>query len=95
MRKKIFVGFVVALISNAIGVLLCMSLIALAKNTSIEDTWFRFAQTDGLWMLLTLGALLNLPVFFEFLRRRQEYQARGVLMGTILTALAAYILYFI
>ncbi|MDC0637419.1 MAG: hypothetical protein P8O93_00425 [Flavobacteriaceae bacterium] len=94
MRKKIFTGFIVGLISNALGVMACTLIIALIKNTTFSDTWLRYAQTDGLWMVLSLGALPNLPVFFEFLRRKQEYEARGVLMVTIITALTTYFMYF-
>jgi len=72
----------------------CTLIIALIKNTTFSDTWLRYAQTDGLWMVLSLGALPNLPVFFEFLRRKQEYEARGVLMVTIITALTTYFMYF-
>ena len=56
--------------------------------------WTGFLETQRLWMLISLGALPNLLAFFEFLRRNQEYEARGVLLATIVAALATYFLYF-
>ena len=94
MSKRIFRGFLVGLIFNGIGVLLCLFIFSLLNNSSIETMWTGFIETQRLWMLISLGALPNLLAFFEFLRRNQEYDARGVLLATIATALATYFLYF-
>lgn len=94
MSKRIFRGFLVGLIFNGIGVLLCLFIFSLLNNSSIERMWTGFIETQRLWMLISLGALPNLLAFFEFLRRNQEYEARGVLLATIAAALATYFLYF-
>ncbi len=94
MSKRIFRGFLVGLIFNGIGVLLCLFIFSLLNNSSIETMWTGFIETQRLWMLISLGALPNLLAFFEFLRRNQEYEARGVLLATIAAALATYFLYF-
>lgn len=94
MSKRIFRGFLVGLIFNGIGVLLCLFIFSMLNNSSIETMWTGFIETQRLWMLISLGALPNLLAFFEFLRRNQEYEARGVLLATIAAALATYFLYF-
>jgi hypothetical protein len=37
--------------------------------------------------LIALGALLNLGAFFIFLKKKQYYRARGVVLATVLAAL--------
>ena len=44
--------------------------------------------------VLSLAALPNLFVFFVFIKKKQDYRARGVLMATILTALVTFVLKF-
>jgi hypothetical protein len=34
-------------------------------------------------IFMSLCALINLPVFFWFLNKQKDYQAKGVLMGTL------------
>ena len=46
-------------------------------------------------MLLCLGALPNLAAFFGFLKLNRDYRARGVLMATFVTAITAYLIYFL
>ena len=42
--------------------------------------------------VLSLAALPNLFVFFVFIKKKQDYRARGVLMASILTALVTFVL---
>ena len=94
MSKRIFKGLLVGFIFNGIGVVLCLFIFSLLNNSTIEAMCTGFLETQRLWMLISLGALPNLLAFFEFLRRNQEYEARGVLLATIVAALATYFLYF-
>ena len=34
-------------------------------------------------IFMSLCALINLPVFFWFLHKQKDYQAKGILMGTL------------
>lgn len=45
--------------------------------------------------ILTLAAIPNLFVFFVFLKKKQDYRARGVLLATILIALTTFVLKFV
>ena len=83
--KEIGIGFLVGIIANAFGTLLY---VLLFSELGIADT-FRAAITQGyLGSLLALGAILNLVAFFGFLKIRRDQRARGVLVATLLTALA-------
>ena len=88
-KKELLIGFAVGLIANTIGTLLY---ILLFSDLGISET-FEAAVTQGhIGSLLALGAILNLVAFFLFLRIRRDNRAKGVLIATILTALA--ILYY-
>lgn len=42
--------------------------------------------------ILTLAAIPNLFVFFVFIKKKQDYRARGVLLTTILIAISILII---
>lgn len=94
MKKEIGIGFIVGLISNTLGVMVCTFIISRLKELEFTTTFNFYYESNNLWMLLTLGALPNLAAFFGFLRLNREYRARGVLMATFLTAIIAYLIYF-
>lgn len=94
VRKEIAIGFITGLIFNGIGVLLCVFIISMVKGKGMQETLNFYLESDGLWMLLSLGALPNLIAFFGFLRMNRDYRARGVLLATFLTAIIVYIIYF-
>lgn len=82
MKKiDLFYGLIIGLISAFIGVYLFIALF-----TDYEFlTGFSILKTEGkLGKLITLGALLNLLVFFLLLKINKELMARGVVLATIL-----------
>jgi hypothetical protein len=94
---KILKGFILGLIANTIGTYLYVYF--------ATDKGFEYIIKEGysqgfLGGLIGLGAVLNLVLFFFFLtsnigkfkKPMQPYEARGVLLATILAALA--VLYF-
>lgn len=97
MRFRLFKGFVLGLLATIIGMYLYVYFFAPYE----PETIFTVAYEQGfLGGIIGLGAVLNLVLFFFFLTTRvfkfkkaaQPYEARGVLMATILAALA--VLYF-
>lgn len=88
-RKELVIGFSVGIIANTIGTLLY---ILLFSDLSIKETIQAAISQGHIGSLLALGAILNLVAFFLFLRIRRDNRAKGVLIATILTALA--ILYY-
>lgn len=93
MKKEILIGIVVGLIANVIG-------LYFASRYFGNDTSFlqvlRSASAEGiLGKLISLGAILNLIVFFLFLKKKQDYRARGVLLITIVIAVLTFVFKFI
>ncbi len=88
-KKELLIGFIVGIIANTLGTLLY---ILLFSDRGIKDTFDAAIQQDHLGSLLALGAVLNLIVFFLFLKIRRDNRAKGVLFATIITALV--ILYY-
>lgn len=92
IRKDIFIGILVGLIAN------CMGLFLITRILSQEDdfiTVIQAAAAEGfLGKLISIGAILNLIAFFVFIRKRQDYRARGVLLITIFIALFTLVFKF-
>lgn len=84
-KKDIIIGFLVGVIANTIGTLLY---IVLFSELSIKETFEAAIQQGHIGSLLALGAIINLVAFFLFLRIRRDQRAKGVLIATLLTALA-------
>ena len=54
------------------------------RNQTIEDDIIN----DYIGKIIALGAILNFLPFFVFLKKKQHYHARGVLLATIVAAVA-------
>ena len=94
MKQRIFKGLLAGLLSNTLGVCFVIGILSQVKNLSFSDTFNFFYGSDNFWMILALGALPNLLLFFGLLKKNKEYQARGVVMATLITAITVFILYF-
>tara|TARA_R110002072_G_scaffold21880_9_gene77022 strand:- start:812 stop:1093 length:282 start_codon:yes stop_codon:yes gene_type:complete len=89
MKKDIFKGMFVGLIANAIGLFLATSF--LGKGDDFMVVIEAAAKEDFLGKLISLGAILNLIAFFIFIRKKQDYRARGVLLITVFIAIFTFI----
>ncbi|NND64148.1 MAG: hypothetical protein HKN48_13230 [Flavobacteriaceae bacterium] len=94
MKKEILIGFIVGIITNTLGVIVCTFIISQVKDTEFVDTFKRYYYSSNFWMLITLGALPNLAAFFGFIRLNRDYRARGVLLATFGAAITSYLIYF-
>ena len=89
IKKDIFIGILVGLIANAIGLFLASTL--LGKDDDFT-TVIKAASNEGfLGKLISLGAILNLVAFFIFIRKKQDYRARGVLLITVFIAVFTFV----
>ncbi len=86
--KELLIGFVIGLAANMAGTYLY---IFFFSKLSLESTLQAALENDYLGSLIALGAILNLIAFFILLKKNQFYRARGVVMATILAALAILI----
>lgn len=92
IRKEITIGFIISLVATAAGIFLYMQYFS---RYGFEETWQMIKEGNLYSSVLALAALPNLFVFFVFIKKKQDYRARGVLMASILTALITFVLKFI
>jgi hypothetical protein len=85
IKKEIFLGFFIGILANVLGIL---SYILLFSDLNIPETLKETFKSDYLGTLIAAGAILNFLPFFYFLNKKKTYRARGVLLATILAALA-------
>lgn len=86
--KEVLIGLAVGLVANLAGIYLY---IFFFSDYDLETTLKGAVENDFLGSLIALGAILNLLSFFVFLKRKQFYRARGVLLATLIAALAILI----
>lgn len=92
VKKEVTIGLLIGLIANAIGLFLSATLLG---NGDDFITVLKSASTEGfLGKLISLGAVLNLIAFFIFIKKKQDYRARGVLLATIFVAVLTFVLNF-
>ncbi|HEY9185580.1 MAG TPA: hypothetical protein VIM94_09660 [Salegentibacter sp.] len=85
IKQNIFIGFLVGLAFNIGGILLYILIFsAYGIDHTIEDAIIN----DYIGKIIALGAILNFLPFFVFLKKKQHYHARGVLLATIVAAVA-------
>lgn len=93
IKRDVIIGILVGLIANAIG--LFLTAIILGNGDGFIKA-IKAAYAEGfLGKLISLGAILNLVAFFIFIKKRQDYKARGVLIITIFVAIFTFVFKFI
>ncbi|MFT4699176.1 MAG: hypothetical protein ACI9SJ_002339 [Flavobacteriaceae bacterium] len=88
MKKEILIGFLVGIAANVAGSYLY---IYFFSGYTLKSTIEISLEQDIFGSLIALGALLNLIVFFIFLKKKQFYRARGVVLATVLAAIIVLI----
>ena len=89
IKKEVAIGFTVGLIANVVGLFLAIQLFG--NGQGIEITIKQAIANSFFGKLLSIGAILNLIAFFIFLKKKQDYKARGVLLATILVAIFSFV----
>lgn len=80
-KKEILRGVFFAIISSFSGLILAT--LFLSENDSIIESLKNSYYEDFLGKLISLGAILNVLVFFVFIKKNQDQRAKGVLLFTI------------
>lgn len=89
--KEVVLGFLFGLLANCSGSYIYVFTVSEIKGLSVEST-FNVALEEGLLgNIIVLGALMNLLVFFVFMKKHQYYRARGVILATMIAAIAILI----
>ncbi|WP_242091837.1 hypothetical protein [Aestuariivivens sediminicola] len=89
MKKDIFIGIFVGLVANLMGLFFTATLLGRGDDfTSVIEAAY---QEGFLGKLISLGAILNLVAFFVFIKKKQDYRARGVLLITVFIAVFTFV----
>lgn len=91
MKKEIGIGFLVGLLATSFGFFVFFELFV--QMDFKEMLTFLFDK-KLFGKLLGLAALPNLFVFFIFLKKKQDYRARGVVLESFLVAFLVLIAQF-
>ena len=93
-KKEILIGSLVGVTANFIGLVLVGFL--MAKFSGRSDGVYEVLQAAGsenfIGKLISLGAIINLLVFFYCLKKQQDARAAGVLAATVLIALFTFLI---
>ncbi len=92
IKQNLFTGFLTGIAANIAGVILYITLLS---EADIDTTLNNAVANDYLGKIIALGAILNFVPFFVFLKKKQNYHARGVLLATVFVAVAVAIYKFI
>jgi hypothetical protein len=91
-KKQVLIGLsigIVGVFAMAIGLFLLRF-----ENAVVAD-FFNFKDYHkGVSLLLSLSLLLNLALFFLFIKMNKDYIARGILMATMLMGILIFVLKF-
>ncbi|MGB3344021.1 MAG: hypothetical protein WBA61_08925 [Aequorivita sp.] len=90
--KEILIGLIIGLLANMAGTYLY---IYFFSKESLETTIQMALENDLLGSLIALGAILNLMVFFVYIKKRQYFRARGVVLATLIAAMVILISKFL
>ena len=87
-KKEVFFGLFSGFLANFLGVIITIIVLFQETNSSnifkiINDSFL----DNSITKLISLGAILNLIVFFIFLKYDYEDRARGVLLATFIIAI--------
>ena len=89
-KKEVLLGVIYGVISSFIG--LIIAILILSENSSIIESLKNSYYENFLGKLISLGAILNVIVFFVFMKKKQDQRAKGILLSTIFLAILTLIL---
>ena len=93
-KKQIIIGMLLGFAANSIGLFTVGFL--MSKFSDRSDWIYEVLQAAGsenfIGKLISLGAIINLLVFFYCLKKQQETRAAGVLAATVLIALFTFLI---
>ena len=84
-KKEVFLGLLSGFLANLLGVII--TTIILFQNFDIFKIINDSISENFITKLISLGAIVNLTVFFMFLKYDYEERARGVLVATFIIAI--------
>lgn len=92
MKKELLIGLAVGLIATAIGFYFYVEY---ALSGTFKDALAVMKEKDLYGKVLSIAAIPNLLAFFIFLKKKQDFRAKGVLLATLLVAVLILVSQFI
>ena len=89
IKKEMLIGVAVSLVATFAGLFIYVEFFS---EFDFQKTLQVIKEQELQGKILTLAAIPNLFVFFVFLKKKQDYRARGVLLTTILIAISTLII---
>jgi hypothetical protein len=89
MKKEVLIGFITALLATSFG---CFIFIEFFSEYGFYKSLALIEEGNLEGKVLVLGAIANFFVFFVFLKKKQIFRARGVLLETFLIAFIVVLL---
>tara|TARA_R110002124_G_scaffold286585_1_gene467927 strand:+ start:967 stop:1254 length:288 start_codon:yes stop_codon:yes gene_type:complete len=89
IRKEILIGALVSLFATFSGVFIYIEFFS---KFNFQETLIVIKEQDLSGKILTLAAIPNLFVFFVYIKKKQDYRARGVLFTTILIVFTTFVI---
>ena len=88
-NRNLFIGIISGILANFLGFIIVARLMFTGEFSLINLTnVVKQLYDDGLLnKLISLGAFLNLLIFFFFIKTNNDTKAAGVLISTIMIAL--------
>ena len=87
-KKEVFFGLLSGFLANFLGMII--TIIVLFQETNISNIFKIINDSfldNSISKLISLGAILNLIMFFIFLKYDFEERAKGVLLATFIIAI--------
>ncbi len=91
MKKEILIGFIIAIIATLFGFYIYVEFVS---QYSFNETLKILNEQKLYGKIIGLAAIPNLFVFFVFLKKKQDYRARGVILASLLLAFVVLIIQF-
>lgn len=91
IKKEVLIGLIIGLFANVAGSYLY---IYFFSDSGLEETIKNALIQDVFGNIIALGAILNLFIFFIFLKKNQFYRARGVVLATVVAAIVILVTKF-
>ncbi|MDG1037573.1 MAG: hypothetical protein P8P15_03345 [Polaribacter sp.] len=91
IKKDVLIGILISLFATFGGVFLYLEYFSRYEFYETIDL-IKEGRLYG--KVLSLAAIPNLFVFFIFIKKKQDYKAKGVLLSTILIAFTTLVLKF-
>ncbi|NLN25884.1 MAG: hypothetical protein GX163_09630 [Bacteroidetes bacterium] len=91
---QVLIGVLAGIVANCVGMYLYLFFV-IGLDDGIGRTLRWAVINDVIGKIIALGALMNLLVFFVFIKKGQLYRARGVMIATLFATLGILISKFL